>query len=517
MVAFLAILSGALMTELSTNFLLSNDLVNRVQTEATVNSAAELAINQLQNAPLNSTCPSPPAIPPVNGLTGVVTYSSCYLGQRASPGLQGIASAAPFAIDGGHFNVLGVNEYLTGDSAGNVFAVPFGTTTKSWSSPLGGSVTGPPQAMADGTRNISILVPVSRPNNNQDVTPDCGSGGNCVALLSQNLQTSTVQLQCFMIASGKVTAQPAGGVAFPGLAYFGDASGNLYAYAAGKDGNCALSAKVSLGSGQAVVAGPIVLQNGSSDEIYIVTSSGGSGQFLHYTYSQGGNGSRLTLSDPIPLAALTPVGLALEPGPLPARIAITFASGAVSIVKIATDFDPSLGPTATLGTGVWDAPYWCGQCPGGIRIGVGGGDGTLYLLDTNLNVVASYRGGSSILTTPTADAAGDWFFGADDRLVHEVQQIGPSAIVPVKSFGPARFSTSPVADSCPAGICVYFASVDSNAYLISFDARDAVLTACIGAGQTCSGVNPRLWTSVEIGMASNPQAVHVQGWSYYSP
>ncbi|HEX7265090.1 MAG TPA: hypothetical protein VF383_13020, partial [Candidatus Dormibacteraeota bacterium] len=57
--AFLAILSGALMTELSTNFLLSTDLVNRVNTEATVSSAAETYINQLQNTPLNTPCPGP--------------------------------------------------------------------------------------------------------------------------------------------------------------------------------------------------------------------------------------------------------------------------------------------------------------------------------------------------------------------------------------------------------------------------------------------------------------------------
>jgi hypothetical protein len=517
-VAFLAIISGALMTELSTNFLLSRNLLNRVQTEATVNSAAELALNQLQNAPLNSACPSPPQVTrPVNGQTWVVSYSNCYLGQRASPGLQGIASAAPLAIDGSHVNVLGVNEYLIGDSTGNVFAVPFGSTTKSWSLPLGGSLTGPAQAMADGTNNISMLAPISNPSNGQDVNPDCGSPGNCVALLSQDLQSSTVRLQCFMAAAGRVTAQPAGGVAFPGLAYFGDASGNLYAYSSGEDGNCALSAKVALGGGRAVVAGPIVMRNGSRDEIYFVTSSGGSGQFFDYSYSQGGHG--LTLSEqPIQLAASTPVGLALEPGPLPARVAITFASGTVSIVQIATNFDPSLVKTAALGNRVWDAPYWCGQCPGGIRIGVGGGDGTLYLLDTNLKVAAAYLGGSPILTTPSADAAGDWFFAADDRLIHEVQQSGPAAIVPVKSFGPARagISSSPVTDSCPAGICVYFASVDSNAYLLSFDARDAVLTACIGSGQSCSGVNPRLWVSAEIGVAGNPQVVHVQGWSYYS-
>src|ERR1700738_2380660 len=50
--AFLAILSGALMTELSTNFLLSTDLVNRVNTEATVSSAAAMYINQLQSTQL---------------------------------------------------------------------------------------------------------------------------------------------------------------------------------------------------------------------------------------------------------------------------------------------------------------------------------------------------------------------------------------------------------------------------------------------------------------------------------
>jgi len=58
-VAFLGILSGALMTELSGGLISSRALVSRVTREATVNSAVELAINQLQSASLGSPCPGP--------------------------------------------------------------------------------------------------------------------------------------------------------------------------------------------------------------------------------------------------------------------------------------------------------------------------------------------------------------------------------------------------------------------------------------------------------------------------
>src|SRR5256885_588265 len=78
MVAFLAIVSGALMTALSTNFLLSTDLVNRINAEAAVNSATELGINRLQRAPsLNSACPTPVVTPTLNGLTAVATVAHC--------------------------------------------------------------------------------------------------------------------------------------------------------------------------------------------------------------------------------------------------------------------------------------------------------------------------------------------------------------------------------------------------------------------------------------------------------
>src|SRR5207245_10049118 len=48
MTAFIAIISGALMTELSTNFLLSHTLLNRAANEATDSSAADLSLSQRQ-------------------------------------------------------------------------------------------------------------------------------------------------------------------------------------------------------------------------------------------------------------------------------------------------------------------------------------------------------------------------------------------------------------------------------------------------------------------------------------
>src|SRR5207244_9770895 len=77
MTAFIAIISGALMTELSTNFLLSHTLLNRVANEATENSAIELSLSQLQSTQLNAPCPAlVPAT--VNNQTASATYLSCW-------------------------------------------------------------------------------------------------------------------------------------------------------------------------------------------------------------------------------------------------------------------------------------------------------------------------------------------------------------------------------------------------------------------------------------------------------
>jgi hypothetical protein len=57
MLAFIGVISGALMTELSSSFLLSHSLMSRVGKEATDNSAIELSMSRLQATPLNAPCP----------------------------------------------------------------------------------------------------------------------------------------------------------------------------------------------------------------------------------------------------------------------------------------------------------------------------------------------------------------------------------------------------------------------------------------------------------------------------
>ncbi len=517
-VAFLAIIAGALMTELSTNFLLSNALVNRVGTEATVNSAAELALNQLQNTGLNSGCPTPTAVT-LNGHTAVVSVVSCgpVVDQRSLPALRPVASSSPFSVDASHVNVSGRDEYLVGDSGGTVFSYLVGQSSPSWSQSLGGSMTGPPMAMPDASEspNISDLIPISGATAPPASGPACGS--QCVALIEEDPPGSPVgQPLCYMATAAPVTTAPApGGAPFPAVAFLGDASGALYAVSATESGSCARQASISTGYG-AIVGGPIVFANGSRDEVYIVANASPS-RFLHYTYRSGG----FNLADNMALPTSGAVGLALEQSTVSARLAITFGSGVVALVRVDSGFDPHTDAVGSVGTTVSNDPYWC-HCPTGNLIGVAGTNGALYVLDTNLNLYASYVGGSPIRTSPSADGAGDWFFGADDGRLYAVQKpVGSTAMVlaggwPYGRAGAIR--SSPVAAPCAAGICIYFGSADSNLYLVSLDARAAVLNTCIStAPPACSGANPRLWTRVEVGVAGSPQTVHVQGWSYYSP
>jgi hypothetical protein len=197
------------------------------------------------------------------------------------------------------------------------------------------------------------------------------------------------------------------------------------------------------------------------------------------------------------------------------------------VVQIDAGANMSPAASGQVPGGIGGAPYWC-KCPASgpqNLIGVGADNGTLYVLNPNLTVYAAYSGGSAIRTAPAADGAGNWYFAADDGQLYEVQKPAPGPIMTLAAtFGSAGgpIRSSPILGSCPAGICVYLGSVDANAYLISLDARSAVLTGCISTGPApgwpCStGVNPRVWARVEVGVSGNPQAVHIQGWSYYSP
>jgi hypothetical protein len=519
-VAFLGIISGALMTALSTNFLLSKNLLDRVNTEATVNSAAELGINQLQSTPLNAQCPGPVVSPILNGQTAVsnVDPGSCWPTVYEAAKFTTLANASkPFNIDGTHTRVGGLNDYVVGNPDGTVYDYRFDQRSLRWSLVLPGSaVTGTPLVMADPTNNGQYL----------DLIPASGSvcapaATNCVSVRSDDGSTQTPGQQCPIAAmGGTVLTQPAASPSTNTIAYF----------SAGADLNsidlnqCEPGNTVTIPGGQPVVAGPVAIHckngcGGSTDEVYAVVSDNGSSSLVRYTYRGG-----FTLAQPplaLPWGGAT--GLALS-GPNLSRMAITFTGGGgrVSLVTIAANGSMTLArSTAPLGP-VANAPYWCAQC--GDLIGVGTQNG-LYVFDSALNTYASpIPGSASISTTPQADSSGNfWFFGADDGYVYEAQVAGGRPVMLyAHPYGPmTQFGSSVQVGDCKSStwICLYLGGLDTNAYLIPLDAHEAVLKACITvAPPIClAGANPRVWTHVEVGMANSTQAVHIQGWSYYSP
>jgi hypothetical protein len=123
-----------------------------------------------------------------------------------------------------------------------------------------------------------------------------------------------------------------------------------------------------------------------------------------------------------------------------------------------------------------------------------------------------------------ADANGDWYFGANDGLVYDVEiPVSGTQMFKAAKFGPGgAIASSPMVGSCPAGPCLYFASSSSGSYFVRIGStRISDLRACITSGSgsiTCAG-NPRLWTRVQVGPAAiwGKLGVYVQGWSYYSP
>jgi hypothetical protein len=521
--AFLAVIAGALMTELSTNFLLSTDLLNRVQTEATVSSAAEVAVNQLQGTPISAGCPNPAPFS-MNGLTAVASIGSCAtvidkgLPQRFTP----IASSSNgFQVDGTYARLPGLNDYVVGDSGGTVYDYPLSTTTPRWTLGLRGSVTGPPLVMPDPSyrgRYVD-LIPASG--------PACAPYGTCIATFSDDGLRRTPVLQC-VIATGTVTTRPAMSKNFPNVAFFGDVSGNVTAYnstCTGFGGACDPDGGTAcVPSGYTITQGPIVLSCTSctsrTDNVYFViapTGAVGNSQLARFRYTSNGD---LNPAGTWRLPWANATGIAVEPAGPPTRIAITFQGGGVDLVQLDSAGFPNPGFTTTISSTVSGAPYWC-ACPGPTNlIGVGGDNGSLYLLlpDANLQLYARSAAGPRIRTTPATDAAGNWYFAADNGLLYEMQKAAGTTMTLAASYGSAgAFRSSPVIGSCLQDVCVYLASTDARAYLVDLDARDVILTACLGnAASGCSGVNPRLWTSVEIGVADNPKAVHVRGWSYYS-
>jgi len=508
--AFVAILAGALMTELSTNFILSANLQSRVATEATVGSQMELAIDQLQRQPIYQGCPSP-APATLNGLTASGTYATCAptVDLHTTRQWTTVAPTAPINVDGTFAGAF--NEYLVGDSAGTLFRYQLGQSQPLWSVPIGGSVTGPPQAMPDG---VTIAVPVTNPT--APASPGCGAENACVAVLAY----PESQPECYLPANGPVNTRPAAGVKNPSVTFFGDSAGWLYAYSTAF-GTCFPAGQFNLGA--PVIAGPAVFAGPSPkgtlvDEVFLGLSQGNSSQLVQYEFSSSKKGSGFTFIGSWGLAPGRAVGGAFDSATLPARVAVTFASGKVQLLQVQSGSATSLA-TNQLPAGVGDAPAWCcGSSP--VSIGVGSQNGALYVLNGALNVTGTYQ-----LTTypisgsPTADAGGDWFVGADDGSLYEVpaiQSTSSAMSFGSNALGPLRSSVQITA--CGFSICAFLGSAAGGVFMVQLDARLVVLSACIGpAPGTCSGANPRLWANLQVGSYSSPRTVHVQGWAYYSP
>jgi hypothetical protein len=77
----------------------------------------------------------------------------------------------------------------------------------------------------------------------------------------------------------------------------------------------------------------------------------------------------------------------------------------------------------------------------------------------------------AISTTPMADTNGDWYFGASDGSVYDVE-IPVSGVQMFKAakFGPGgAISSSPTVGTCPSGLvgpCIYFGSSAVGSYFV---------------------------------------------------
>lgn len=508
MTAFIAIISGALLTELSTNFLLSHALVNRVANEATDSSAMELSLSSLQTTALNAPCPAlAPAT--INNLTSSPTYINCFpTVDLKSPQFTQIASTSgSFTVDGAHVQVGSLNDYVVGDSAGNVFDYRFGSTAWRWQLDLDSATSAPPLVIARPGYSGQFLdvIPLA-------AGPGCPASKACLDVRIDNNSSGTPVQQCLVTTSagGPVTAQPAASSA-AGLIYFGD--GATLEAADISSSPCPTKSTVAIPGNQAVVAGPVAFRctggcGQTIDFIYAVVSDAASSRLIEFTYG-GNKGLEVTGTWALPWANVS--GIATQGTSLPTNIAISFGGGGVALYGL-TPGGAAFVNSQIVGGGIADAPFWCGSCG---LFGVGAGNGGLYLFNGSLGLVGSYVGtGSAIDTTPSVDGAGNWYYGASDGYVHEIHRQNGGPFTEVKRYGGmGAVGSSVQIGGCPTGICVYLGTLTSRLYVVRLDARDAALSACISSAApkpTC------LWANAEVGDALSPQTVHVKGWSYYS-
>jgi hypothetical protein len=580
-VAFVSILVGALLTEVTDAFVMSRDLVSRVQSEATVSSALELGINKLQSdvsqinaVPTNCTQDSrtpPPSPITLNGLSARI------VGQQSCLGIvpevtQGLASGS-FALDGVHDTIAGRNRYLVSDTSGQMYSYDFSTGALTWQLSIGGPATAPPLTKNGPGGSVDILVPVTMSGG--------GCSRHCVLLFNETSVGRTPSGRCIMAASATVGGQPAPGVNFPDYAYFGDSGGNLYVYNT-RSANCGPAALTSagVGNGLRVVGVPLVFSSGAgdsrSDDLFVLVTSSSDTRLQHWSYTEpiecqnnGGGDNQgdcdnghlqprptLTLVASRTLGGSNAVGYSANSTSLPLTLAVTTSSGRLDLATINRSFSMPQASSTQLPNGqtTTRAPYWCSQCrtrPNQRQdlIGVGTTRGSLYLYDTGLNQAFTYDGRADLshpsstlamTSSPMADSNGEWYVGANDGWIYDVEiPVSGVHMFNAARFGPgvanqdclARDSTSPCISSSPMvgdclardsrGPCMFFGSTTAGSFFARIGiTRISDLRACLSsANGPCTGI-PELWARVQVGPArywTAANGVYVQGWSFYSP
>ena len=541
-VAMLAILIGALMTQLSSAFALSRTASIRLTNEATVNSAVELALHNLQIGPVPAVCvrdgrgPWPVTL---NGRSAVVTQTCTAI----VPDVATSLSPGNYQVDGFHEAISGINDYVVGDQSGLLRAYHFGTPNLRWSVDAGGAITAPAFAMPGSSGHVSLLVP------NASSRSTCG--GHCVSLYDQ--QSGTPTFRCDMAAGGAVNSAPAAEASpqgftrnFPGYVFFGDAGGQISIYDASTNGSCAPVAQAGVNLGAPVIGQPLVFTGTNTGsrganaaavaDIFVVTSNSNTTRLEHWQYVEsigssggenGGSGSGLVFIRSVGVGFGGGTLVSAPSSPVPdigssVSQVVAGISGALRVVTISASsnrsgptYSASAGASGSVPASVTSAPYWC-RCPGGDLIGIGSTNHVLYLLNTALATRWTYPAPAAINTTPVGDANGDWYFGADDGYVYDVEIPASGPIFNAARFGPiGPVSSSPIEAACGTGLCLYFGSASSGYFVQLGSTRTNDLRACISSGPgslTCAA-NPRLWARATVGGSG----VSVQGWSYYSP
>jgi hypothetical protein len=545
-IAFLSILGSALMSEISSQFLMTRNLVDQVTAQATVQSAMENAISQLQSrvVPFRCSTDQPNPIGPitVNQQWSAANRIAC---KGIVPDVAQSLAGGAFNVDGTHVAIGSHDVYLVADQSGNLYSYRFGQTGLLWVRSMGAPVSAPPAEMAYNGQYLAA-VPT----------------GSAVRLVN-DFDTSA-SVGCSMPASGTVRSQPGfgAGTAFPTNTFFGDTSGVLHTY----DSSCQLpdSVSPSISLGASIVGGPLVLpgtvttdeSNGvcpggdfssrdrittTTAEVFVLVSTSFGSSLVDVSYAQDSSSSDTeacwVANGTRSLAFGNATGLSIFVANSSKWLAaVAFAGGQVQLASISASpanggnttgftYGISSGQSVSLAGSIARAPSWSTN---GSEVGVADGQ-SLFVFDSGLKELFRYDGPAAINTSPAADIHGDWYFGADDGYVYDVEPPASGSTM----FKAARFGlggqvrSSPVVgspgDGCSGNICLYFGDAADGTYFVQIgNIRVMQLRSCVTAGTgstSCvatSASDPSLWTRLEVGDPTYMQgrSVNVIGWAY---